>query len=63
MQHENLERTIETAGITALAVASKTPFKTAFLATIGIGLARLLLFAGVVSIFTLAITICSKVLS
>ena len=48
---------LETPAISALAAASKTPFRTAFKITIGIGLARLLMFAGVVFTIALAIKI------
>jgi hypothetical protein len=45
---------LETPAISVLAAASKTPFLTAFKVTIGIGLARLTMFGGVVLILTLA---------
>lgn len=43
MNHRN-QVDLETPAISALAVASKTPFWTAFKITLGIGLGRLLLF-------------------
>lgn len=46
---------LETPAISALAAASKTPFWTAFKVTLGIGLARFLMFLGVVSTITLAV--------
>lgn len=49
---------LETPAIMALSVASKTPFRTAFKVTLGIGLARLLMFAvfaGIVFAIVLAI--------
>lgn len=51
----NLQNEIETAGISAIAAASKTPFKTAFSVTLGIGLARLVMFLGVVGVIFLGI--------
>jgi hypothetical protein len=48
----NVARELETAGITALSAASKTPFRT-----VGIGLARLALFAGFVAIVTVAVLV------
>jgi len=48
---------LETPVITALAVASKTPFLTAFKATLGIGLARFLMFFGVVTTIVLAVKV------
>jgi hypothetical protein len=53
----NVARELETAGITALSAASKTPFRTAFSITVGIGLARLALFAGFVAIVTVAVLV------
>ncbi len=35
---------LETPAISVLAAASKTPFRTAFMVTLGIGLGRLVLF-------------------
>lgn len=49
---------LETPAISALASASKTPFKTAFKVTMGIALARFLMFVGVVTVITTAIVIC-----
>ncbi len=46
---QNAERAIETAAISGLAAASKTPFRTAFKITLGIGLARFLMFVGIVA--------------
>lgn len=48
---------LETSAISALAAASKTPFRTAFKIAIGIGLARLLMFAGAVFILALFINL------
>jgi len=45
---------LETPAIAALAAVSKTPFRTAFSVTLGIGLARFLMFAGVVAVLTCA---------
>ena len=42
---------LETPAIAALAAASKTPFRTAFKVTLGIGLARFMMFVGVVATF------------
>jgi len=39
---------LETPAISALAAASKTPFVTALKVTLGIGIARLLMFVGFV---------------
>ena len=47
MSHNNRQVDLETPAISALAAASKTPFWTAFKITLGIGLARALLFIGV----------------
>ena len=52
--NQNIQNEIETAGISALAAASKTPFKTAFSVTLGIGLARFIMFAGGVAMITLS---------
>lgn len=48
---------LETPAISALAAASKTPFLTAFKVTMGIGLARFLMFVAVVSVIVVAIKI------
>lgn len=40
--------TVSDMATTAIAAASKTPFKTAFLLTIGIGLAHVALFVGTI---------------
>lgn len=42
----NNRSAVESSAISALAAASKTPFSTAFKVTLGIGIARLALFAG-----------------
>jgi hypothetical protein len=55
MENNNVD--LETPVITALAAASKTPFLTAFKATLGIGAARLLMFVGAVTTIVLAIKI------
>jgi threonine/homoserine/homoserine lactone efflux protein len=49
MEHNNNNNEIQDAAVSALAAASKTPFKTAFKVTLGIGLARATLFLVVVS--------------
>lgn len=59
----NLGNEIETTAVSALAAASKTPFKTAFLVTLGIGLGRLLLFTSGLAVLGLVIVIVSKLLS
>lgn len=53
-EEQNTEQRLQNAGIAALAAASKTPFKTAFLVSMGIfaahllaGLIGLSIFAGV----------------
>jgi hypothetical protein len=48
MSDSNNRVDLETPAIAALAAASKTPFKTAFSVTLGIGLARFLMFVGFV---------------
>jgi hypothetical protein len=48
---------LETPAISALAAASKTPFRTAFKVTLGIGLARFALFVSFVSVIVLAVKI------
>lgn len=50
----NRQVDLETPAISVLAAASTTPFKTAFKVTMGIGLARLLLFAGGIVVITAA---------
>lgn len=52
---ENNRIDLETPAISVLAAASKTPFATAFKVTLGIGLGRLVLFGGFVTIVTLAV--------
>lgn len=52
---QNNQVDLETPAISVLAAASKTPFRTAFKVTLGIGLARLALFAGFV--FTIALAV------
>lgn len=42
--HHNHRPDIEGGVITAMAAATKTPFKTAFMAAFGLGVARLALF-------------------
>lgn len=37
---------LQTAAITAIAAASKTPFKTAFMATLGVGMAQVVMLLG-----------------
>lgn len=53
----NKQVDLETPAISVLAAASKTPFRTAFMVTVGIGLARLTMFAGFVAVVTVAIKI------
>lgn len=48
MNNFNNQVDLETPAIELLAVASKTPFMTSFKVTLGIGLGRLVLFAGFV---------------
>jgi len=50
----NKQVDLETPAISALAAASKTPFMTAFKVTLGIGIARFLLFVGVVAVIVAA---------
>jgi hypothetical protein len=50
MNVNNNQIDLETPAISALAAASKTPFATAFKVTMGIGLARLTMFVGAISI-------------
>ncbi len=45
---------LETPAISVLAAASKTPFITAFKVTLGIGLARFVMFVGVVVTLSIA---------
>jgi hypothetical protein len=52
--NNNTQIDLETPAISALAAASKTPFLTAFKVTLGIGLARFALFAGVVTVLVVA---------
>lgn len=59
----NLTQELETAGISALAATSKTPFKTAFAITLGIGLARASLFLGVITFVTVLFVIAYKLVS
>lgn len=53
----NKQVDLETPAISALAAASKTPFLTAFKVTLGIGLARFLMFVGVLAVIVLAINL------
>jgi len=43
--NNNTQGNVETTATEVLAAASKTPFRTAFMITAGIGLGRLMLFA------------------
>lgn len=43
MQQNNMVQDVENVAVGALAAASKTPFRTAFMLTFGMGLARVLL--------------------
>jgi len=54
---QDIQNTVETTAISGLAAASKTPFQTAFKITLGIGLARLLLFTGGVAVIVAAYAI------
>lgn len=54
MNNVNNQVDLETPAIAALSAASKTPFKTAFKVTLGIGLARFSMFVGVVAVLVLA---------
>jgi hypothetical protein len=58
--NNNRQVDVETPVISALAAASKTPFLTAFKVTIGIGLARLVLFSGAILVIALAVRLASK---
>lgn len=49
MNNSNRPVDLETPAIAALSAASKTPFWTAFKVTLGIGIARFLMFIGVVA--------------
>lgn len=60
MSNTNRQVDLETPAISALAAASKTPFMTAFKVTIGIGLARLVMFIGVVATITVAVAVLTK---
>lgn len=51
-RNDNSVQDAITAGISA---TSKDPFKTAFKITLGIGLARFVMFVGVVSVITLVV--------
>lgn len=53
MENRNID--LETPAISVLAAASKTPFTTALKVTLGIGLGRLILFAGFVLIVVLTV--------
>lgn len=53
--HQNNQVDIETPAISVLAAASKTPFLTAFKVTLGIGLARFLMFLGFVTAIFVAV--------
>lgn len=55
--NNNREVDLETPAISALAAASKTPFRTAFKVTLGIGLARFAMFVGVVAVGLIAAAI------
>lgn len=55
MNNTNRQVDLETPAISALAAASKTPFQTAFKVTLGIGLARLLMFVVGLAAVTAAI--------
>lgn len=58
MNRNNTQSTqIQDAATTALAAASKTPFMTAFKITLGIGMARFVMFVGAVAVITLSIQI------
>lgn len=57
MRNSNTENDVEITAIKALAVASKTPFKTAFKATLGVAAAQLVItvvfFGGLAAVGTL----------
>jgi len=55
--NNNNQVDLETPAISVLAAASKTPFQTAFKVTLGIGLARLALFAGFIGVISLALIV------
>jgi hypothetical protein len=55
-QENDIVQKVETAATAVLASASKTPFKTAFMVTLGIGLAQIaipILFFGTLTMFAL----------
>jgi hypothetical protein len=58
----NVGSQLENVGISALAAASKTPFRTAFMVTLGIGLGRLVLFSLGLSGLGLAAYVTMKLL-
>jgi len=56
MNSNNAQSTqLQDAATSAFAAASKTPFLTAFKVTLGIGLARFVMFVGVVATITVAV--------
>lgn len=57
MNNTNRQVDLETPAISALAAASKAPFWTAFKVTLGIGLARLLMFVVGLAAVTTAIVV------
>ncbi len=60
--NNNNQIDLETPAISALAAVSKTPFKTAFKVTMGIGLARLALFSMFLTAATTAILVIALIL-
>lgn len=61
-QNNNSGPDLETVGTAALAAVSKTPFRTAFSITLGIGLAHLALFAGFIAIISTIVVTLFKIL-
>jgi len=58
--HNHRPVDLETPAISALAAASKTPFATAFKVTLGIGLARFLMFTVSASVIIGTILVFNK---
>jgi hypothetical protein len=57
MDNQRSKVDLETPAISVLAAASKTPFRTAFMVTLGIGLGGLILFGVFVGIIAAVIKI------
>lgn len=61
--HNNSNNDLETTAIKALAMASKTPFRTAFKASLGVAAAQLVVLAGFLVLGALAIGVGALILS